>query len=315
MDVPEIARFLGESQYKKEITELGTIYSGLELTEIALNRNMSEVYHQILGYCDGDLYNMLSAYLQREDVWNIKTILRGKFYNAAPDEIMKTIRAGGVYPETYWRNIIQSSKTIGDVIDALYDSQYTKILKTSKDQCMSNLSECENKLEITYYDFLLNAILPNSEPNKIFLDFIRKEIDLLNIKTLFMTKYENVEPERIKAMLIAGGEMPERDLDALINAPDFEQFLSGLQNLSYYEIIKEDIKKIKETDSLSDTIRTLEKDFLSKATKTSYLYPISILPILDYLIRKKIEIENLRILSRGKDRRLTEQTLKELLVI
>lgn len=315
MDVPQITRFLGESQYKKEITELGIKYEGLELTEIALNTNMAEVYHQILGYCDGDLYEMLSAYLQREDVWNIKTILRGKFYNATPEEIMKTIRAAGRYPEDYWKKIIQTSKTVNDVIENLEGNEYYQTLKTLGDEVSTNLAECENRLEIAYYDFLLKSISTNSEPNKLFLNFVRKEIDLLNLKTLFMTKFENVEPDKIKKMLIDGGEIPEKEMQALTNASDFKQFLEELKKLSYYEIIREEVKTIEETGSLSNVIRILEKDFLTKSTKSSYLYPLSILPVLDYLIRKKIEIENLRILARGKDRGLSEQSLKGLLVM
>jgi V/A-type H+/Na+-transporting ATPase subunit C len=315
MDVHQITRFLGESQYKKEITELGIKYAGLELTEIALNRNMSEVYHQILGYCDGDLYTMLSAYLQREDVWNIKTILRGKFYNATPEEIMKTIRAAGRYPEDYWKKIVQTSKTVGEVIDTLEGNEYYQTLKVLGEECSTNLTECEDRLEIAYYDFLLGAIPPNSEPNKLFLSFVRKEIDLLNLKTLLMTKFENVEPDKINKMLVAGGEISEKEMQTLTKASNFKQLLEELQKLPYYEMIRDDIKTIEETGSLSNVIRILEKDFLTKATKSSYLYPLSILPILDYLIRKKIEIENLRILARGKDRGLSEQALKGLLVM
>jgi len=315
MDIHQITRFLGESRYKKEITELGIKYAGLELTEIALNRNMSEVYHQILGYCDGDLYTMLSAYLQREDVWNIKTILRGKFYNATPEDIMKTTRAAGRYPEDFWKKIVQTSKTVGEVIDNLEGNEYYQTLKALGDECSTNLTECENRLEIAYYDFLLGAIPPNSEPNKLFLSFVRKEIDLLNLKTLLMTKFENVEPDKINKMLVAGGEIPEKEMQALTKASNFKQFLEELQKLQYYEMIRDDIKTIEGTGSLSNAIRILEKDFLTKATKSSYLYPLSILPILDYLIRKKIEIENLRILARGKDRGLSEQVLKGLLVM
>jgi V/A-type H+-transporting ATPase subunit C len=62
-------------------------------------------------------------------------------------------------------------------------------------------------------------------------------------------------------------------------------------------------------------IRALEKDYLIRATKSSYLQPLSILPILDYLIRKKIEVENLRILVRGKEKGLPEQVIREMLVM
>ena len=138
MDVHQIARFLGESQYKKEISELGMTYSGFELTEISLNRNMAEVYNQILGYCEGDLYTMLSAYLMRDDVWNIKTILRGKFYNAKYEEILKTIIPAGKYPENYWKKIIQDSKDGEEVIENLEENEFYETLESFKKEYKSN---------------------------------------------------------------------------------------------------------------------------------------------------------------------------------
>jgi V/A-type H+-transporting ATPase subunit C len=62
-------------------------------------------------------------------------------------------------------------------------------------------------------------------------------------------------------------------------------------------------------------IRLLEKEHLTKATKKSYLHPLSILPILDYFIRKRIEVENLRIITRAKEKKLSEEVIRELLVI
>jgi V/A-type H+-transporting ATPase subunit C len=315
MDVHEITRFLGESVYKKEITELGLTYSGFELTEIALNRNLAVVSQQILGYCEDDLSKMLSAYLQHNDVWNIKTILRGKFYHASVEEIMKTLRPAGKYSESYWRNLVQTSKTMEEVIDHLEGTEYYEILHGLREKLSTNLADCENTLEAAYYISLLKAIRPNSEANKLFLRFVHREIDLVNLRTLFMTKFENVEPQTLVGMLIPGGEISEKELQLLVDASDFPHFLDEVQKLPYYNTIRDVIGTIEQTGSLNHVIRALEKEHLAKATKSSYLYPLSILPILDYLIRKRIEVENLRILVRGKEKGLSEQVIREMLVM
>jgi V/A-type H+-transporting ATPase subunit C len=315
MDTHEITRFLGESHYKKEITELGSKSTGFELIELALNRNLAAVYHQILSYCDGDLYKMLSVYLQREDIWNIKAILRGKSYNAKSDEIMKAVRSAGKYPEEYWKEIVQKSKTVSETIDTLKGNEYYEIISGLAEEWELHPAECENKLEQVYYSNLLNSIHSRSEPNRLFLEFIHREIDLLNIKTLFMTKFENVEPAQITLMILSGGDIQEKTMQMLINAADFKQFLEELQKLQEFHTIRDVIGTIEHTGSLNHVIRALEKDHLIQATKSSYLHPLSILPILDYLIRKKIEVENLRILVRGKDKGLPEQVIKEMLVM
>lgn len=315
MDTHQITRFLGESQYKKEITELGLKATGFQLIDLALNQNIAEVYQQILGYSDGDLTALLCAFLQREDIWNIKTILRGKSYNAKPEEIMKAIRSAGKYPESYWQDIIQHSKTVQEAIELLKDNDYFDIVNSFKDDWESHPEICENKLEQAYYQFLLNSIHARSEANRLFLDFVREEIDLVNIKTLLMTKYESVEPATITSMILSGGNITQKTMQRLINAPDFKQFLEELHSIPEYQIIQDSIRTIEQTNSLSHIIRALEKNHLTKATKKSYLHPLSILPILDYFIRKRIEVENLRILVRAKEKGLPEQMIKELLVI
>jgi V/A-type H+-transporting ATPase subunit C len=116
-------------------------------------------------------------------------------------------------------------------------------------------------------------------------------------------------------MIIPGGDLTEKDIANLVNTPDFGQFLHELQRFSWYETISEEVRKIEERGTIHHVIRALEKDALTKATKSSYLYPLSILPILDYLIRKRIEVDNLRIIARGKDAGLQENSIREMLVI
>ena len=47
----------------------------------------------------------------------------------------------------------------------------------------------------------------------------------------------------------------------------------------------------------------------------SYLYPLSILPILDYLLRKEKEVRNLRTIVRGKDLKLSNEQIEEIMVV
>lgn len=314
MDIHQITRFLGESQYKKEITEAAGSLSGYQLIESSLNKNIAEVYQQILSFCEGDLTTMLSAYLQREDIWNIKAILRGRSYSASPQEIMKAVRSTGKYPEEYWKDIVQNTKTVQEMIDHLKGNDYYETIKAFEQDWEQHPDVCENKLEHAYYRSLLNSVHSRSEPNRLFLDFIHEEIDLVNIKTLCMTTFESVEPATLRPLMIPGGNIPEKTLDLLCSAPDFDKFLEECQKLSEFQVLHETIGTIKQTGSLSYMIRQLEKDHLMKATKKSYLHPLSILPILDYFIRKRIEIENLRIITRAKEKGLSDHVIRELLV-
>jgi V/A-type H+-transporting ATPase subunit C len=315
MDIHEITRFLGESRYKTEITELSLTYKGYELIERALNRNMAEVFHQILNFSEGDLHTMLAAFLEREDILNIKTMLRGKTYNAKNEEIMRAIRPAGKYPEQYWRDIIQQSKTLEETVENLKGNEYYELLRTLAEEWRTNLAECENKLEQQYYAALLHSVRTRSEANTLFLDFIRREIDIINLKTLLMTKYKNVEPDKILTMMLPNGELEEKTMKRLVQAADFTVFLEELQRLPISEAIKDQIGTIAQTGSLSHVIRALEKEYLKRVTKSSYLHPLSILPVIDYLTRKRIEVENLCILARGKEKGLPDPIIHEMMVM
>src|SRR5438309_1710167 len=77
MEIPQIARILSEGAYKAEILALATKASGVDLIELATSRNLAAVYTQIIEFSEGELRQMIGWYLDRFDVQNVKTIVRG----------------------------------------------------------------------------------------------------------------------------------------------------------------------------------------------------------------------------------------------
>ena len=82
MSFSEIARFLQESHYKKEINDLAAQHSGADLLELALNRNLAESFKKLIRTSPNELGILIREYAKRKDIEDIKTILRGKFTNA-----------------------------------------------------------------------------------------------------------------------------------------------------------------------------------------------------------------------------------------
>ena len=50
MSLDQIARYLQETEYKKEIDEMGTTYEEANLIEYALNRNLANSFKKILDF-------------------------------------------------------------------------------------------------------------------------------------------------------------------------------------------------------------------------------------------------------------------------
>ena len=95
MEIPEITRFIGESEYKKDVDELGKKYKGTDLFEHALNQNLALTYRKLMEVSQDEANYLITEYLRYWDIWNIKTIIRGKFSGASEDDILEDIVSAG----------------------------------------------------------------------------------------------------------------------------------------------------------------------------------------------------------------------------
>src|SRR5207245_3296248 len=107
MEIPQIARVIGEGAYKAEVLALASRASGVDLIEVSTSRNLAAVFTQIIGFSEGGLRQMIGWYLDRFDVQNVKTIVRGKLFGATSEEISEDIVAAGSMGESFLRSLIE----------------------------------------------------------------------------------------------------------------------------------------------------------------------------------------------------------------
>ena len=317
MDLNEIGRFLGETQYHVEMAELASRYSGVNLIEIGTNRNLARIYRQVLNFCSGELKNMVSSYLARWDEWNVKTILRGKHYGATVEEIVEDLVPAGRFDEEYLRSLI-GMESVSDILDAVGKKGGSAIpneIRASYEDTGA-LEPLEEYFDKIYYSRLLESIRGKNRPERLFLAFIQKEIDINNLRTLLKLKREGIPFERVRIYFIDGGkELRVNELVRLAGIESFEQMLDELSRFSFYEQIKDALEDAKETGSLTKVMLVLQRYLAKEAEKFSHQFPLSILPILDYMLRKKVEVDNIRIIARGKESGLDADVIKGLLVM
>src|SRR5947199_9955339 len=99
---------------------------------------------------------MIGWYLDRFDVQNIKTIVRGKLFGASPEEIEEDIVAAGSMRESFLRPLIPlpSLEEVFDRLDGTIHSQalHVRRLKASEVRIWN---EREDRLPKPYYYNLL----------------------------------------------------------------------------------------------------------------------------------------------------------------
>ncbi|MCL1979361.1 MAG: ATP synthase A1 subunit C [Methanomassiliicoccaceae archaeon] len=313
MTVPEISRYISEAGYSKEMADLAGRLSGLNLLEHATYLNMAKVFGSILLSATGELYEMVSAYLDKWDVWNLKVILRGKSYGLDADGLREDlVPAGKLSAESLEKLIAFDSDddilaNFGKMAHVNFPQEILAAYKAS-----GNLGVIEDFLEKIHYERLIHSIDLSSRPSHLFHDYIREEVDMKNFETILKLKAEGIHGEQVMKYLIHGGRgIDDRMLAVLANAEDINSMASEAAQLKFGE----EIKGALETNDVREAVLSLRKYEREKAKKFSRLYPLSVIPVIDYMINKEYEVRNIRVIARGMESGMDRDIIKGLLVI
>ncbi len=308
MDTSEIARYLEETQYKDEIDALSKDYSGTELIEHATFANLAKTYRKLLEVSIDEPSFLILEYLRRWDVWNIKTLLRGKFYGASDTEIVKYLVPAGELSGEYLAELAKKD-TIQDIISAFDGTDYASALAQYDGKTLSSV---ENALDKLYYFRMERAVGGTlSVGGGLLLKYVRREIDIRNLITLFRMNKAGVEAAVIQDNLIPGGKLYE-ELSRMAGQP-FGEFLRGLEGYPFWSSIS-DIATA-DIDAISRIEARLRAYLIRYAWALSNYHPLSILPVLGYMVSKETEVANIRKIVRGKEAGLPAELIEEQVVV
>lgn len=317
MDLAEIGRYLGETQYRNEIAALGAQYSGATLIELGLSQNLAKTYSTLINISGGHLKEIVARYLEYWDFYNLKTVIRGKATDAPPEEMTEILIPAGALKVDYWNRLIQagSHEELAELI------KQQKVIKVDEEQLRSALSSgklaaLEDSLDRTYYSSLLFSIEERTLSERRFLEFLRREIDITNLKALLKLRAEGSSGEALSQYFIPGGmEFKIDRLTKMVASEGMKDVIQELRQSTYAEYIREAMDAFEKEEEISSLLRALDFALLETAEKFSHLYPLSVLPVIDYVLRKKMEIDNIRIITRGKEGGLSTEVIEDLLVL
>lgn len=311
-DASEIARALQEGQYKTEIDELAARYRGADLVERATRLNLGRTYAQIQGFAKGELALMIAGYLGRYDLYNVKTILRGKFAGAKPEDILdETVPAGSLAPRL---GELSRVERIEDLATALHNTPWGRVVKEQTEgRALANLVEAENALDHFYYNTLLASIPTGGRANKAFREWIQNEIDVVNLKTLFRLRFARVtdwEPY----FLLGGTDVSRESAQRIVRGTD-EEVVAEVGTLDVAAEVVDATRQALAAGTVNAVATALERELIRDASGFSHRAPLSVLPVIDFILNKKIEADNLRAIAYGKQTGLPSQTIQELLIL
>jgi len=313
MTVNEIAGFLQDNSYRKEISELGNKYSGSRLVETALNRNLEETFAKMRRIANKkSLLKVIDAYLMRYDVRNMKNVLRAK-YTHSESESEDFIVAGGAYSREFYINLLKN-ESIEEILKKNSLVPFTKFGKALVSFKEGNvLGEIENIFEADYFSQLFDLSEAMPKQGGLFREFLEGELEITNILNVFRLKRAGVDERSADRFLLPVKRNMRLKLAKLMmqDAKPAEIF----RGTPYAKIIEENAKKFQETGSLIGLETSLWNFLLNKTKMLIHQHPLSVDVIVGYIFAKDMEARNLKLIVKGKQLGMDNSFIESQLVV
>ena len=313
MSPAEIARFMEESTYETEINALGTRHSGVDLIEYALNRNLASQFEAILNWSKGRLYDLIARYLRKFDAWNVKTVIRGRYTDADRDAIDVDLIRAGEFDERRIRRLLETD-SIEAVVEVLGDTIYGEPLEDAFAEYEESgvLVPLENAIDRAFYDHLLKG-LGSDKPTRQYEKFLKAEIDFRNARNALRLARSgaNIDPAEY---FIEGGTLFTREQLSRL-ARSLDELVEHIDESQYVDDLGPALRELEKADSLIAFEHAADAALLAYGDRLGTIHPVSVTPVISYILAKEREVENIRAIARGKEAGLSATEIEEELVI
>lgn len=301
MDIHTMIKFLEDKGYVFEGIGEKNPY---ELVERSVNINLEKELSNILKITQGNAKRVFELYLFRYDVENVKNLLRCKASGMFQDDIF--ICAGKLGREDV--NNLKDS-TPEEILNALriLSREEAKKLATLFEE--GNLIDVENYIDKKYYTLVAKAVKKLKGDSEILKKFVKLKLDIINLRILYRFKKAGFRREEISKLFINPGNISLKELEELC-ALDLEDIHSRVVS-KFGELFKGiDIKV-----SLGELDAKFEIYQLRMVEKLMHAHPLSIAPLIAYVIMKEAEGRNIKLIARSKYYQLPEDEVRKNLAV
>ena len=310
----EIARFMEESAYEEEINRLGARHDGVDLIEYALNANLARNFDDLLRWCEGRLYDQVARYLRKFDAWNVKTLLRGVYADADAQTIQDDLIPAGELEARFLEGLVELGSVV-EVVEALSGTSFGDPLAEALDDFEETglLVPLENAVDRAYYERLMGDVAGGDRATELYVEFLQAEIDFRNVRNALRIARSGADID-VSEYYIEGGRLFDpTELRTLAGSPD--DLIARLRDSTYGDELEVALDQLEESESLIGFEHALDAALLEYSSHLSYVYPLSVCPVLAYVLAKEQEVNNIRAIARGREAGLSPEEIESELVV
>src|SRR3989475_8646182 len=200
----------------------------------------------------------------------MKTIVRVKIFGSLAEEVKEVLVPAGSFPIEFLRQLVEAP-TLDDVFKRLEGTIYAKALAGLGDRpsAVTKWAAWEDRVSRLYYADLLQSVPPSTEANHLMREFLEREIDIVNLKTLLRVWAAKATFDR-EIFLPGGYETTEEELSEMVRL-EKPALVARLSEYSFYPEIAGDLER-GETTVVGSLLRKVEMIHLTEAARYSHLH-------------------------------------------
>lgn len=302
-DLSKIIQMLIDTEYGPDI-ETAIIHGRTPAAvDEAFRANMVGTFQKVMGFLNAEAHSLVGTLLGRWDLFNIKSIVRGKHMHLMPEEIEDGLYAvGSLSPGEL--HVLAQVEDIRAVVDTLvtWGSPYAEPLRGMLQPYgeSGNLATLELALD-RYYSRWAAKRLSGRRANVVLARrILGLQVDSINLLTIFRLLKSDIGDVDPKGFYLSGGAFVSEELfDVMTGLSDVDEVLDALKKTPYARQLETVIATYVDEGSLSVFERALEDYVMRKALDAGRGDPLGVGITIGYLWAKQNEITNLRIIVKG----------------
>jgi V/A-type H+/Na+-transporting ATPase subunit C len=306
MECPDLnatIRALSETEYGPDLESKLLHGQTFAAVDDALKTNMVRTYQKVLKVVNGEGRFIVSTMLGRWDLFDIKTILRGKHMHLEPERIVESLIAAGEFTPVELDALAQL-EDVRSVVDtiAIWGVPYAAPLRKVMRQYVAsdNLAVLELALDSYYAEWASQRLRNRRQNYQLAARVFAAQTDSTNLVTAFRLLKADMEGEDKVALFLPGGKDVSLDLfRQLTSLSDIDEVLDRLKRTPYGQSLEGASLSYIETGSIAVLERVLEDYVVRRALATSHADPLGAGVLISYLWAKQNEVTNLRIIVKG----------------
>lgn len=318
-DLGGIITSLMETEYAPDLEERLLHGHTAGQIDLALKDNMVRTFRKVLSLVNDESLAMLGALLGRWDLFNIKTVIRGRHMNLSAEEIVDSMIAVAQLTQIDLDELARQQNVKG-VVDTLatWKLPFAVPLRAAMPEYIEsgNLAVLELALDKYYMEWAAKRLKGRGVNQQLAHRFLGTQIDTIDLLTcLRLLNADLGDQDALRFFLLGGTYVTEGLFGDLAGMSDVDEVYDRLKRTPYGRPLEDVAIKYIESGSVSVFERALEDYLMRRAFAAGRGDPLGVGIIISYLWMKSNEVTNLRIIVKGVSVDMPVERMREELIV